>query len=152
MFIYFLGTDILLLEKGLLFKYIAFAWGIPTMSITSVHNTPNGNIKVTRKSIEEFQKAQGVPSYESQNSNKKNTESQDINSAANVSISQGAREINLANQVIKDTPSVNEKRINELRERIQSGEYKVNAEKVAESMVRESLKDELSKDSSLLLS
>ena len=58
MFIYFLGTDILSLEKGLLFKYIAFAWGIPTMSITSVHNTPNGNIKVTRKSIEEFQKAQ----------------------------------------------------------------------------------------------
>lgn len=140
------------LEKNLLFKHIAFAWGIPTMSITSVHNTPNGNIKVTRKSIEEFQKAQGVPTYESQENKNQSTGSQNLNSAANVNISQGARELNLANQVIRDTPSVNEERINELRALIQNGDYKVNAEKVSESMVRESLKDEFSKDPSLLLS
>ncbi|RZA15801.1 MAG: flagellar biosynthesis anti-sigma factor FlgM [Proteobacteria bacterium] len=50
-----------------------------------------------------------------------------------------------AMDIARNTPDVREDKIAELKAKIQSGEYKVSAENIADGMLREAVKDELSK-------
>ena len=58
-----------------------------------------------------------------------------------VDISAQARDIQQAKKVIAGTPDVREERVRELKARIEQGTYKINTEKIAEKMVKESLID-----------
>lgn len=53
--------------------------------------------------------------------------------------------MNRIREVIKSTPDVRSERVEALRERIRSGSYKVNADRLAESMLTESLREDLEK-------
>ncbi len=67
------------------------------------------------------------------------------NTAAEVNISPKAREMALANRVVKETPDVREEKIAQLRKMVQDGEYKVDAGRIADGMLREAMKDEISR-------
>lgn len=48
-----------------------------------------------------------------------------------------------ATEIARNTPDVREDRVRELRERIQSGQYQVDATKIADGMMREAILDKL---------
>ncbi len=48
-------------------------------------------------------------------------------------------------EVIRNTPDVRADRVAELRERIQSGQYRVDAERLAQNLLAESLRDDVEK-------
>ncbi|RYZ65505.1 MAG: flagellar biosynthesis anti-sigma factor FlgM [Proteobacteria bacterium] len=67
----------------------------------------------------------------------------------NVSLSGRSKEMNEARlkalDIARNTPDVREDRVADLKARIASGEYKVSSENIADGMLREAVKDELSK-------
>lgn len=67
----------------------------------------------------------------------------------NVNVSGKAKEMNEARMkaldIARNTPDVREDKVAELKSKIQSGEYKVSAENIADGILREAIKDELSK-------
>lgn len=71
--------------------------------------------------------------------------------AAEVSISPRAKEMALASRVVRDTPDVREDKVERLRQMVQNGEYKVDAGQIADSMVREAMKDEISRRPEVVL-
>lgn len=76
-----------------------------------------------------------------------------ISNAANVSISQQAKElsqasqqtkdINLAKKVMEETPDVREDKVQKYKDLIARGEYKPNIAGIADGMIREALLDDL---------
>ncbi|MFZ9518991.1 MAG: flagellar biosynthesis anti-sigma factor FlgM [Silvanigrellaceae bacterium] len=72
--------------------------------------------------------------------------------AANVQISPRARELNLARQVVDSTPDVREDKVAKFKSMIERGEYKPDAGKIADGILSEALRDELSKDPEVALS
>lgn len=72
--------------------------------------------------------------------------------AANVQISPRARELNLARQVVDSTPDVREDKVAKFKAMIERGEYKPDAGKIADSILSEAIRDELSKDPEVALS
>lgn len=66
-------------------------------------------------------------------------------SAAEVNISPRAKEMALASRVVRETPDVREDKVERLRQMVQKGEYKIDAGQIADSMVREAMKDEISR-------
>jgi negative regulator of flagellin synthesis FlgM len=71
---------------------------------------------------------------------KKAQESEASSGAAKSDISAKAREFSKAKEVAASTPDVREEKVAELRRRIQSGSYSVDANAVADRMVNEHLK------------
>jgi flagellar biosynthesis anti-sigma factor FlgM len=67
----------------------------------------------------------------------------------NVNLSGQAKEMADARlkamEIARNTPDIREDRVAELKAKIQSGEYKVSSEDIADGMLREAIKDELSK-------
>ncbi|NBX17913.1 MAG: flagellar biosynthesis anti-sigma factor FlgM [Proteobacteria bacterium] len=72
--------------------------------------------------------------------------------AANVQISPRARELNLARQVVDATPDVREDKVAKFKSMIERGEYRPDAGKIADGILAEALRDELSKDPEVALS
>lgn len=68
-----------------------------------------------------------------------------VKDAAAVSISPRAKEMSLARAVVDDTPDVREDKVAEFKKRIASGEYKPDAGRIADGILSEAMKDELSK-------
>ncbi len=68
----------------------------------------------------------------------------------NVAFSDKAREIAEARakalEIAKNTPDIRENLVSDLKRRIASGEYKVEPENIADGMLREAIRDELSKN------
>ena len=58
-----------------------------------------------------------------------------------VDLSASARDIQKIKQIVDQTPDIREEKVLELKRQIDSGNYKVNSEKIAEKMVGESLID-----------
>lgn len=71
--------------------------------------------------------------------------------AANVQISPRARELNLARQVVDQTPDVREDKVAKFKSMIERGEYKPDAGKIADGILAEAVRDELSKDPEVAL-
>ena len=67
----------------------------------------------------------------------------------NVNFSGKAKEIGEAHakalDIARSTPDVREDKVLELKKKIESGEYKVSSENIADGILREAVKDELSK-------
>lgn len=57
---------------------------------------------------------------------------------------QAAKAREKATEIARNTPDVREDRVRELRERIQSGQYQVDANRIADGMMREAILDKLS--------
>ena len=53
--------------------------------------------------------------------------------------------MNRIREVIKSTPDVRSERVEALKERIRSGSYKVNADRLAENLLTESIREDLEK-------
>lgn len=58
-----------------------------------------------------------------------------------ISLSIKAKDIQQIKQLLDQTPDIREEKVLELKNRIDSGNYKINPEKIAEKMVGESLID-----------
>lgn len=58
-----------------------------------------------------------------------------------VDLSSGARDIQRIKQIVDQTPDIREEKVLELKRQIDNGKYAVNADKIAEKMVGESLID-----------
>lgn len=71
-----------------------------------------------------------------------------IDPNVDVAVSPRARELaearKKATEIAKATPDVRSERVDALRKKIQSGEYKVQPEKIADGMLQEAARDELS--------
>lgn len=67
--------------------------------------------------------------------------------AANVQISQRAREMNQMRKIVDETPDVREDKIAHFKDLIAKGQYKADAGKIADGLLNEAIKEELSKDS-----
>jgi flagellar biosynthesis anti-sigma factor FlgM len=67
----------------------------------------------------------------------------------NVNLSTKSKEMQEARlkalDIARNTPDVREDKIMELKKKIESGEYKVSSENIADGILREAVKDELSK-------
>ena len=64
--------------------------------------------------------------------------------AANVTISPKARELSLAKSVAENTPDVREDKVAEFKKLIASGNYNPDSGKIADGILKEAMKDELS--------
>jgi negative regulator of flagellin synthesis FlgM len=71
--------------------------------------------------------------------------------AANVQISPRARELNLARQVVESTPDVREDKVAKFKSMIERGEYRPDAGKIADGILAEAFRDELSKEPEVAL-
>jgi negative regulator of flagellin synthesis FlgM len=71
----------------------------------------------------------------------------------NVNLSERAKDMQEARtkamDIARNTPDVREDRVADLKKRIETGEYKANAEHIADGMMREAIRDEISKDPEL---
>lgn len=74
-----------------------------------------------------------------------------VSNAANVQISPQAKEMSLARKVIDETPDVREDKVTKFKAAIASGEYKPDAGKIADGILNEAIKDEVSKDPAVAL-
>lgn len=69
-----------------------------------------------------------------------------LRDAANVQISPQAKELSFARRVIDETPDVREDKIAHFKNLIDKGQYKPDAGRIADGMLGEAIKDELSKN------
>lgn len=71
----------------------------------------------------------------------------------NVNLSDRAKEMSEARlkalDIARNTSDVREDRVADLKKRIESGEYKASAENIADGILREAIRDELSKEPEL---
>lgn len=90
-------------------------------------------------------KAKGIQ----QDADAKKAKEKSTDADYNVNLSGKSKEMNEARlkalDIARNTPDVREEKIAELKAKIANGEYKVNAENIADGMMREAIKDELSK-------
>lgn len=91
----------------------------------------NSNIKIDAysKQIQVDNKKEAPPQKETQNAAKDDS----------VKLSKEALELQKANEKLKEIPDVNEDKVNELKNRIENGSYKIDSEKTADNMIRESI-------------
>lgn len=66
--------------------------------------------------------------------------------AANVQISQRAREMNQMRKIVDETPDVREDKIAHFKDLIAKGQYKPDSGKIADGLLNEAIREELSKD------
>jgi flagellar biosynthesis anti-sigma factor FlgM len=66
--------------------------------------------------------------------------------ASALNLSKKAHEISLAKNVLNQTPDVNEERIEHFRSLIAKGQYSIDPDKIANGILLETLRDELSLD------
>jgi negative regulator of flagellin synthesis FlgM len=74
-----------------------------------------------------------------------------VKEAANVQISARAKEMSLARKIAEETPDVREDRVAHYKDLIDKGEYSPNSEKIANAIVQEAMRDELSRDPNIIL-
>ena len=60
-----------------------------------------------------------------------------------VALSSEARQIQEAKKIIDSLPDIREEKVAEIRERIENGTYRVDSEKIAFRMIKESILDQL---------
>lgn len=72
-------------------------------------------------------------------------------SASGVNISPRAKEMALAKKVVENTPDIREDKVAKYKQMIAKGEYKPDSAKITEGIVREAIRDELSKNPDAIL-
>ena len=116
-------------------------------------STPSPNAPVAQKSAGDAKKAENVQTVRSAvNAYAKAAQPAAQQAAANVQISPRARELNLARQVVDSTPDIREDKVAKFKSMIERGEYKPDAGKIADGILAEAIRDELSKEPDVALS
>lgn len=72
--------------------------------------------------------------------------------ASGVNISPRAKEMALAKKVVENTPDIREDKVAKFKEMIANGQYKPDAAKITEGIVREAVRDEIAKNPDQILS
>lgn len=125
------------------------------MAINNVkpQNSPSPNAPLAQKATTDANKAEGVQATKmAANAYAKAAQPQAQQAAANVQISPRARELNLARQIVDTTPDVREDKVAKFKAMIERGEYKPDASKIADGILSEAIRDELSKNPEVALS
>ena len=99
--------------------------------------SPQGPAEASKSSGTQMKQAAGAYS--------KSAPTPSLKEAANVQISAKARELNLAKKIVDQTPDVREDKVAKFKDLIAKGEYKPDAGKIADGIMREAIKDEVSK-------
>ena len=60
-----------------------------------------------------------------------------------VALSSEAKQIQAAKRIVDSLPDIREEKVAEIRERIENGTYRVDSEKIAFRMIKESILDQL---------
>ena len=79
--------------------------------------------------------------YDEKSSSKSISSTGDRKSSENVQLSSRAKEIVLIQKVLETTQDIRTKKIDDIKQRIEHGSYRVRPEDVAKKMIRESLID-----------
>lgn len=94
---------------------------------------------VTTQAIQKYQKTDKVEGQAPEQSRAINNSSPE----EKVNLSTTAKDVQALSKAISELPDVREDKVQELKDRIGKGAYKVDAEKIAEKMVGESILDTL---------
>lgn len=121
-------------------------------SIKQPQTAPSNSLPVGQNTTGETKKAEGAQATKSvANAYSKAAQASAQQAAANVQISPRARELNLARQVVESTPDVREDKVAKFKSMIERGEYKPDAGKIADGILSEAIRDELSKEPEVAL-
>jgi len=113
---------------------------------------PSGNLPVGTKTTGESKATEGAQATRSvANAYARAAQPSAQQAAANVQISPRARELNLARQVVESTPDVREDKVAKFKSMIERGEYRPDAGKIADGILAEAFRDELSKEPEVAL-
>ncbi|APJ04367.1 flagellar biosynthesis anti-sigma factor FlgM [Silvanigrella aquatica] len=119
------------------------------MSVNSIKNSPsvvNPNAIQTADpgKAERAAPKSGAAAYAKANNNPT------IKEAANVQISQRAKDMSLAKKIADETPDIREDKVAHFKDLIDKGEYKADSEKIANSILQEAMRDEIARDPSFI--
>lgn len=113
---------------------------------------PSNGGAVGQKPTSDAKKAEGAQATKAvANAYARSAQAPTQQAASNVQISPRARELNMARQVVDSTPDVREDKVAKFKSMIERGEYKPDAGKIADSILAEAIRDELSKDPEVAL-
>ncbi len=120
------------------------------MSVQNIKNSPtivNPNSIQTAESgkAEKAAPKSGTTAYAKANN------SPSVKEATNVQISARAKEMSMARKIAEETPDVREDKISHFKELINKGEYSPDSEKIANAIVQEAMRDEISRDPNIIL-
>ncbi|KAB8037818.1 flagellar biosynthesis anti-sigma factor FlgM [Silvanigrella paludirubra] len=120
------------------------------MSVNNVKNSPN---VVNPNSIQtsDTGKAEKASPKNAAAAYAKAGNPPSVKEAANVQISQRAKEMSMAKKVAEETPDVREDKVAQFRDLIEKGEYKADSEKIANAIVQEAMRDEIARDPGIVL-
>lgn len=68
---------------------------------------------------------------------------QAVSGEDNVELSQAAGELKRARKALEEIPDVRQEKIADIKNRIENGTYEIKSDQIADSMVKESLKNDL---------
>ena len=74
-----------------------------------------------------------------------------VKDAANVQISQKAKDISMAKKAAHEAPDVREDKVAYYKNKIAKGEYKPDAGNIADGILREAMKDEIAKNPGIIM-
>lgn len=119
------------------------------MSVQTVKNSPsvvNPNAIQTADpgKAEKVAPKNGAAAYA------KTQNSPSVKEAANVQISQRAKEMSLARKIAEETPDVREDKVAKYKDLIGNGQYKADSETIANAIAHEAMKDEIAMDPSII--
>ncbi|RDB35114.1 flagellar biosynthesis anti-sigma factor FlgM [Spirobacillus cienkowskii] len=121
------------------------------MSINNVKNSPS-IINPNANQTSEATKPDRINTKKGANAYAKANQPPSLKDAANVQISQRAKELSMAKKIAEETPDIREEKVAQFKDKLNKGEYKVDAEKVADAILRETFKDEVAKEPETVLS
>ena len=115
------------------------------MSVNTVKN-PSSPVNPNSIQTADLGKAEKTSSKSGAQAYAKAQNPPSVKEAANVQISQRAKELSLAKKIAEDTPDIREDKVAHFKELIKNGEYKPESEKIANAMLQEAMKDEIAMD------
>lgn len=83
--------------------------------------------------------------------NKPDVSSSSLDTASKTTLSAKAKELQKIKKVYQETPDIREDKVKELAAKINSGTYKLDSDKITQGIVKEAIKDEISKTPEMIL-
>ncbi|MCX7982218.1 MAG: flagellar biosynthesis anti-sigma factor FlgM [Syntrophales bacterium] len=96
----------------------------------------SGRGDLQNEALYQYQQAESVQKGKAKG---EKPEAQSLIPEDKVSISIQSRDINIAREAIKELPEIREDRVAEVKKAVESGTYRVDAEKLAENLALDSL-------------
>lgn len=114
------------------------------MSVNHVNgNNPSAISTLTPETKEGGKLERVAPQHASSHYAKQAHGRPTISDAANVQISQRARELSQARKAVEDAPDIREDKVAHFKKLIGSGEYRPESNRIADGILHEAIRDEL---------